>query len=538
MLNHHVAVKVTGEDFFLLYIDLFIFYGPLWFILIFLAFIVVQFFAERTYPIGIINPPSITYFLSFTILIATFYHYLNYDYYYTFLGGEEKAFYIRVLLMDLSMVITSIMFTFFKRLRKKWLQFLFLGLLMVSMIHSFTYFVPPHAKKKQTFPPYDAFPIKKPMPESFVPRKIKLVIMDGLSLQMIHSLVAEQKLLNFSLLLNQGVSGRINTFKPNLTLALLNSALTGRKPAHFSRHSFSKFKIGGLKYEFDVFPRYIFFRSSPYFNATSFYQRTNHQILDGIKSHYTYNHRECIEIFNPIGFDLYSERALKYNSRFLPLFSELLKKSGENDERYTILKRNFFLDDYLKNQIPNLKDQDKYYSLVNLPGLGVVSKYFYQYHLPQLFGSENKEEAEIKKYGWLLEKYYVYYDSIIGNLMSTTGDDELLVILSFFEYDPLPVWRRVLVNMFDNKDIYVYKSLNSQGAILLYEKKALKADYFVKSLSIYDIYPTLLYYSGFQLSKDLPGDVLREIFTEDFLLNNPIDINPNTIDFNPWVSII
>jgi len=47
----------------------------------------------------------------------------------------------------------------------------------------------------------------------------------------------------------------------------------------------------------------------------------------------------------------------------------------------------------------------------------------------------------------------------------------------------------------------------------------------LKTISIYDIYPTLMYYTGFQLSRDLQGEVLREIFTDDFLLNNPIDIN-------------
>ena len=174
--------------------------------------------------------------------------------------------------------------------------------------------------------------------------------------------------------------------------------------------------------------------------------------------------------------------------------------------------------------IPDLKDSDVYYAVIRLPGLGVISKYFYQYYLPQIFGTL-PDDTKIKKYGWLIEKYYEYYDSIVGNLMSTTGDNELLVILSFYEYEPLPVWRRILVHLFGQRDVYVYNSLNSRGTILLYEKKSLKRDYSLKTISIYDIYPTLVYYSGFQLSRDLPGEVLKEIFTDEFLLNNPIEIN-------------
>jgi hypothetical protein len=215
---------------------------------------------------------------------------------------------------------------------------------------------------------------------------------------------------------------------------------------------------------------------------------------------------------------------LHKNNRFVPLFSDLLNPNHKRDENYEILKKFFFLDDYIKNMIPDLKDSDIYYAVIRLPGLGVISKYFYQYYLPQIFGTV-QDDTKIKKYGWLIEKYYEYYDSIVGNLMSTTGDDELLVILSFFEYEPLPVWRRILVHLFGQRDVYVYKSLNSQGTILMYEKEAIKRDYSLKTISIYDIYPTFMYYTGFQLSRHLHGEVLREIFTDEFLLNNPIDIN-------------
>jgi predicted AlkP superfamily phosphohydrolase/phosphomutase len=214
---------------------------------------------------------------------------------------------------------------------------------------------------------------------------------------------------------------------------------------------------------------------------------------------------------------------LRKDNRFVPLFSDILNKK---DEKYDILKKAFFFDVHLMKCIrQHWQDSRIDYSIVRFPGLGIISRYFYQYHDPEIGG--NISESDIKKYGLVIEKYYEYYDSIIGNLISTTGDNELLVILSFFEYEPLPVWRRILVNLVDQKDIYVYKSLHSQGTILLYEKNAMKKDYPLKAISIYDIYPTLLYYAGFQLSKDLEGEVIREIFTDEFVLNNPIDIDTN-----------
>jgi hypothetical protein len=521
-------ISLGGKDFFLLYIQFCLFYGPLWFIFIALVFAGIQFFSEKKYPLGIFNPPTVTYFLSFTILVIALILYLNYDYYFDFFAGAPKFNFIRILLVNRALVIIGIVFVFFKKIKKKWSQVLFLSLLVIHIFHSYAAVIDTRYHRLLSLAQNkveQASPQK--LSAEFTPRKIRLVIMDGLSLNLIQSISSEQKILNFKEILKKGIHGRIKTFKPNLDLSMLNAALTGRRPSEFSLHSHDKFKVSDFPHEFDVRPRYVFFRQTPYINNTSFYKRDCNIFLDKIQRSYETNNRKTVQLVSPSHIDRYSERALHKNNRFVPLFSELLKSK---DEKYEILKKFFFLDDCIKNMIPDLKDSDIYYTVIRLPGLGVISKYFYQYYLPQIFASL-QDDSKIKKYGWLIEKYYEYYDSIIGNLMSTTGDDELLVILSFFEYEPLPVWRRILVHLFSQRDVYVYNSLNSQGTILLYEKKSLKRDYSLKTISIYDIYPTLMYYSGFQLSRDLPGEVLKEIFTDEFLLNNPIEINTDLKKF-------
>ena len=525
LLNPHISL--TGGDFFWLYIRLYIFYGPLWFIFIVIFFLGIQFFSEKKYPVGIFNPPTITYFLSFTIFSLSFILYFNYDYHFEFFAGPPKINFIRILLMNLALVILGIVFIFYKKVRKKWGQVLFLSLLAVHIFLSYAAVMGSKYGRSLSLPGKNE---EKFLPQEFAvevtPRKIRVVMMDGLSLNVIQALTSERKLLNFKEIINKGIHGKISTFKPNFDLSMLNSTLTGRRPSEFALHSHDKFKFAGLDHEFDILPRYIFFRKLPYISLTSFYKRDDNVFLDNINRHYKTDGRKSVQLIRPPHIDRYSERSLHKNNRFVPLFSDLLNPSNKEDEKYNILEKFFFLDDYIKNMIPDLKDSDIYYAVIRLPGLGVISKYFYQYYLPQIFGTV-QDETKIKKYGGLIEKYYEYYDSIVGNLMSTTGDDELLVILSFFEYEPLPLWRRILVHLFGQRDVYVYKSPNSQGTILMYEKEAIKRDYSLKTISIYDIYPTLMYYSGFQLSRDLHGEVLREIFTDDFLLNNPIDINPD-----------
>jgi len=537
LLNPYI--HLGNDEFFRLFRHLVFFYGPLWSFILGIIFFIIQFFAEKKYPIGIISPPTLTYFLSFTILLVSIIFYLNYDYYYLFFYPLLKAKFIKLLLAKLLLIIIAIIFVFFKRIEKKWSQFAFLALLALDIFVSYNTVLSnghiyQEIKQPVAIPRKIPFfwntdllvrPGQDPTQENLPPapppqRKIRIVIMDGLSLNLIQTLSSEEKLLNFRLLSNQGVRGKVITFIPNLDLSLINSALTGLYPSQFTFHSSHRYKFIESGHEFDIFPRYIFFRNSSILDITSFYKKDNH-IVDHIDKYYEKNSYKTSSLLESYPVPRYSRKSLARNSAFVLRFSEILKK---DDPKYTILKKAFFLDDHLKNIIPNLKDSDKCYAVTHFPGLGIISKYFYQYHDPdQLFSSI--PETDIKKYGLIIEKYYDYYDSIIGNLMSTTGDNELLVILSFFEYEPLPVWRRILVNLYGENDVYVYKSLQSQGTIFLYEKNALKQGYPLKSISIFDIFPTLVYYAGFQLSRDLEGGVIKEIFSEEFQLKNPIDIN-------------
>jgi predicted AlkP superfamily phosphohydrolase/phosphomutase len=352
------------------------------------------------------------------------------------------------------------------------------------------------------------------------PRKIRIVIMNGLSLNIINSLRSEHNLLNFNYLLKKGVSGKFDLFKPNLNLSLLNTTFTGKLPSQLPYHSNYKFKFRNIKKEFNVFPRYIFFRYSSKLKFSYFYKSNDAPVIDIISKYYIKNGYKTQSLINPAYVPTYFSENLLSNTKFIKHFSEISKNN--KDTKFNLLKKSFFYDDYIKKRIINLKDSEIYYSVIKFNGLDIISKYFYQFYLNNIFG--NIDKGDINRYKWVLKKYYEFYDSIVGNLISSMGDDELLVLLSLYEYEPLPVWRRILANFLGNREVYMYKTLNSKGTIFLYEKNAIKKGYPIQKMSIFDFFPTMLYYSKFNLSKDLNGKIIREIFLDDFLLNNPIDI--------------
>jgi len=510
LLNPQVSLSLP--DFIALYLNLLVFYGPLWTVLVAFLFFVIQFFAEKKYQIGIVSPPTITYFLSFTILVITFVMYLNYDFYFEFLASGLKSHFIKILLTNLTLIITSIVFLVVKPSIKKWAQVPFFLILSFSMIMAF------NSTVADRYPLFETAPDMSPRHQP-VPRKIRIVIMDGLSLNFLYSLSADGSLMNINHLLKNGIHGRITTYRPNFYLALLNSALSGKPPSDFRYRSEDRCKFSDLPQEFDTFPRYVFFRYSSTLTPGDFFEKKQPQIQDRIARQYKRQHLRTVQIFNPVYKPVYNRKKLARNGLFIHLFSKILE---EPDEKFELVRKSFFLDEFLKTHIPDFKTTDVYYSVNRLHGLDTITKYFYQYYMSTIFA--NIPRDQIDTYGWIFHKYYEYYDAVIGNLISSTGDNELLVLLSLYEYEPLPVWRRILVNLLGRQGIYVFKSLNSRGTILMFEKNALKKDYPLESVSVYDIYPTLIYYAGLQLSEELQGEVIRDIFTDEFILNNPIDI--------------
>ena len=505
LLNYQVPV--TPRGLFFIFLNLFFYYGPLWFFFIMVVFFMMQFFSERKYLIGFIRPPTTIYFISFTLFVATAISYFNYNYYHVFFVREVQSRFIGLLLVDLALIFLAVLFLFFRGLKKKTVQILIFAVLILRLALSSVYIAPHHISGGMT----DKLPLL-----ASSPRKLRIVVMDGLSLNDLLTMAADQKLLNFDWIRENGIVGRLTTFEPNFELSLLNTLLTGATPSEYPSHSDFKFQFRDVGLEFDIVPRYLFFRNSSRVGTATFYKDTIQKPRDRLKDFYEFNRFDTFQLIKPDSFPVFAEKNLARNNTFIQFFADTLSKKDGKSE---ILKKAFFYDDFLNRKIPAAKTADFKFMMFFFTGLEKIITNFYHYAKPEEFG--NIDQPNIGKYGWILERYYQYYDSIVGKLIGSMGDNELLVILSFYEAEPLPLWRRILVNYIGKKDVFVYKPTRSQGLILMYEKSALKKQLFLDSVSIFNIFPTLTYYAGFPLLKELKGEVVRDIFTDEFLFNNP-----------------
>ncbi|TFG79536.1 MAG: hypothetical protein E4H23_05530, partial [Chrysiogenales bacterium] len=240
LLNPGVVIEKAG--LLPVFLNLLTFYGPLWFVFIALTFFVVQFFSERKYHIGFFNPPTPVYFISFTLLVVSVLIYANYDYYHDFFQAAARDKFIKILLLNFLLLIMGLIFIFSKSRRRKWLQIIFLLLLLADGLVAYVLIMQKVIPLPSTF--------KYTAPAINPPRQINMVIMEGLSLNYLLGSSQDQNLLNLNWIKENGVIGRLKTHKPNMDLSLFNTLLSGELPAAASVHSAFKFQFRDLPLEF------------------------------------------------------------------------------------------------------------------------------------------------------------------------------------------------------------------------------------------------------------------------------------------------
>lgn len=512
--------RLSHGEFVTLFVSLLSYYGPLVSLLLLLCFAVVQFFSYKRIAIGFFNPPSLIYSLAAASLISSLVFYVNFEYFKQILSAGVHQRLVEVIVGDLIILIIVLGASFIPKGPKVWLQLLIVA--FVSAHIAFGYLRTQSVLTAWGKNP--AAPISSaPLPEAA--RKIRIVIMDGLSHRTVLNLLNRTDTLrNFQLLISNGVHGYVKTFPPNTDLLVTSSLLSGLHPSQVPQQDDWRFKIRDLEREFTLFPRFVFFRYSAVFDLTAFYATRHPQVFDRLQQNFESHGLNTFQQIYPNDVPLYSSLAIRGNNLFRQNFSYALNR---RTPKFKLLKRTFFYDEYMKSLLPDLKSGNLHYAVVRIPGLSHISRRFYPYHQPQVSGAVPQPPAVSSSYAPVLESYYHYYDSIIGNLISTTREHEMLVVFGIYEMEQMPEWRRLLYPLLGgDKDISMYKPLHSRAVIYLYEKKALKGDYPLNDVPIRDIYPTLLYYAGFRLPKSLEGEVLRGIFTDEFLSEHPISIDP------------
>ncbi len=485
-------------------------YGVLITLLSLLAFFILQFILGKRFKIAFLSPSFLV--LSFSLSLALFLLVFktNYDYFFSFFDSITQDLLFRQFLIFVFLAILGL-FCFYglQRYRKGFIflivyyLFFFSGI-YYALLQRMNYPMPQKSEKVANL---EAKKINK---------RVTIIGLEGLSFDVMIPLITEDKLPNFAWLMEEGSWGKLENFSPAEPLILNSSINSGKFPAKHRQVSLYKYRVLKSAQEFEVSPRFIFFGQLLRTNLLTRSMKTHPFCSQDIWNIFRDNKTEYLSQDWPYYRNI-GESSQKAETRFNLLFKDLKLDDSKLFDR---VRQAFFSDFEYEDQVIQKRTETQpqiVYFMLN--GLNTVEQYFYKYSFPDLFGNINQDE--INRYSSVIERYYQFYDDIVGKYLASRKEDELFVVFSPHGIEPLPLWKRVAEWILGNAEVSAYHELAPDGVVFFYGKEISRGEN-IDSMRLIDIAPTLLNYLGLPVGKDMDGIVYSSIFRQEFKLENPV----------------
>jgi hypothetical protein len=143
---------------------------------------------------------------------------------------------------------------------------------------------------------------------------------------------------------------------------------------------------------------------------------------------------------------------------------------------------------------------------------------FLRFALPREFGDVTPDER--RQYGTLLEGAYARVDAIVGRAMTALGPDDLLVVVSGFGMEPLSLGKRVLERAIGNAEISGTHEDAPDGFLMAWGRSVAPGR--KQRAWVTDVTPTLLYFLGMPVARDMDGYARTDIFQRAYTEERPL----------------
>jgi predicted AlkP superfamily phosphohydrolase/phosphomutase len=157
-------------------------------------------------------------------------------------------------------------------------------------------------------------------------------------------------------------------------------------------------------------------------------------------------------------------------------------------------------------------------------GLDVVGHGFLRFAQPDRFGDVTP--SDVRRYGPVLDRYAALLDGWIGEAAQSLRAGEVLLVVSGYGMEPVPLWRRVLGGLAGGSGA----SGTHDGApdgFLLAIGDGVRPGAVLGGASVLDVAPTILYLMGLPVARDMGGRVLTEILEDEFAWSHPLTFIPS-----------
>jgi arylsulfatase A-like enzyme len=138
--------------------------------------------------------------------------------------------------------------------------------------------------------------------------------------------------------------------------------------------------------------------------------------------------------------------------------------------------------------------------------------------MPRAFGDVSDEERRM--YGQVLEQYYRFVDAEIGRLLDRLGPNDLLLVVSPFGMEPLSPAKRLLEHTLGNAALSGSHERAPDGFLMAFGGPVKQGR--LPRGAVVDVTPTVLYFLGRPVGRDMDGFARTDLFTREFTSTRPI----------------
>ena len=383
--------------------------------------------------------------------------------------------------------------------------------------------------------------------------RVTVLMLDGASLEYIWPRVAEGRLPNFGRLLDRGASLDLATIRPTQADPVWAAVATGMYPAKNGIRSAAQYFAAGDEFGVDLLPDYCFshvlvqlgivrdqpnssaaWRARPVWNILGDYG-----ISAGI-------------VRWPLTYPAQPVRGFVLSDRYHQLLGSMFEFDGraayppELQETARASFAGYDTPDAAVAPAAGTRAPgdvsgarwDRYYSralrdmdaaspvrfaAVRYQGLDTIGHFFLKYAEPEAFG--HVPEADRVAFGPAFERYYAYVDAEIGAALDRVEPGDLLLVVSGFGMQPVSPLKHALAVALRQPDMSGVHDRAPDGFLLAYGSAVAPGRR--QRGSIVDVTPTILYFLGLPIGRDMDGFPRADLFTAAFTADRPITYVPS-----------
>jgi predicted AlkP superfamily phosphohydrolase/phosphomutase len=385
--------------------------------------------------------------------------------------------------------------------------------------------------------------------------RVWLIALDGASLEVIANATAEGRLPNFGRILDSGAVTHLATLHPTSAEAVWVAAMTGKLPQRNGIRSAAVYRIDARTDEpIQLLPDFCFatgllragvlaeepqssssLRAWPVWNILSAagvrVGVVNFPLTSPAPAVLGYAIGDAFTRASTEPSDA-SARTLVFPPDALSGLQMSVEPSEPDDaalstalqaitERHRLPARSDYL---LETLGARLEEQyPSQVSFVRYESPDAIGHYFLRYAMPSQFGDVNDDDR--RRFGGVLDAHYGIVDEAIGRAIASLGHDGLLLVVSGFGMEPLNLGKRVLERLIGDPEVSGSHESGPDGFMMAYGAAVAPARQ-LRRASVVDVTPTILYFLGLPIGRDMDGYARTDLFSPSFTAERPITFIP------------